>query len=99
MSGFSGNGSGSLTSAGVGGTSPSTTHPTAGKRTQVEQANFGAAPAVQQKAGSAAATAAQPSANAGAVGPPAIEIGDQEIGTQTFHEAIVWNTETIEANV
>jgi hypothetical protein len=35
----------------------------------------------------------------GAVGPPRLDLGDHEIGSQSFHEAVVWNTETIEANV
>lgn len=43
--------------------------------------------------------AGQPWVDVGAAGPQKVDVGDQEIGSQTFHEAIVWNTETVEANV
>jgi hypothetical protein len=77
-----------------------TTQPTVGKRTLVEQAYAGMPQPMQARNTTGApAPGAQPAANPGAVGPSVVELGDQEIGTQTFHEALVWNLETIEANV
>lgn len=87
------------------GRAADTTAPMVGKRTLTEQAYAGMSQPIQQKpqagapATGAPAAGAQPAADLGAAGPPAVELGDQEIGTQTFHEAMVWNLETIEANV
>lgn len=81
------------------GRSVNTTVPMVGKRTLTDQA-YASMP--QRQPGpptGVPATGVQPAPNPGAAGPPVVELGDQELGTQTFHEATVWNLETIEANV